>query len=488
MDKFRELFYKVSLEKFDFVAEVDVNTGEMRVIRAEKTIGSLDLESFPLFVSQLSRIVFSEDVSVVRKKTGLSNIQKVSKGTKEDHCQFRIADTSSDSLTWYDLGVVPFNYDGRELALILIRDINLWLIHNMETKNRYLKNCAERDPLTGVYNKVAVADLVDEYIRRKGKDGRHALLLCDIDNFKLINDRFGHPFGDTILKEISSSIVSCFRSDDIVGRIGGDEFVVFVDNIPRREYIASAAQKFCESAHSTIKMSGGNVTTSASIGIAIYPDDGENFQSLYNNADWAMYSVKASGKNGYRFYDEAVCDSDVFVMKNTSITSEREQRRSKQVHISDHMFNILFDSKDLDSSVAKVLKLLGGYFDLSRIYVFLNEAGHSLRQAYHWEAEGVSPIDAPRKSAVLMRRRLENAVKNNHSIMYCRDITKAPEDLIALFDSCGDDAKAFMHCSIVRGTHLCGFVGFEDCRRVRVWTEDESRKLIYLCKLLRLLL
>lgn len=171
-------------------------------------------------------------------------------------------------------------------------------------KGRVLENKADTDLLTDLYNKVATERKIQDYIE-ENPNGRGLIFVLDIDNFKKINDTMGHAFGDTLLKTLGKEIKSEFRVTDIIGRTGGDEFMVFLkdvtdDVIVERE--ASRITKFFQD----FKAGGDYVkySATASIGAAIFPDDAKSFKDLYVAADQALYRAKKRGKNQLVFYNE----------------------------------------------------------------------------------------------------------------------------------------------------------------------------------------
>lgn len=163
---------------------------------------------------------------------------------------------------------------------------------------------AEMDAMTKIYNKVATREKINACIENSRKQDKHALLIVDMDNFKKINDTFGHLKGDEVLKEGVGHLKNMFRGDDIIGRIGGDEFVVFMSNVTSREDIVKKARSIGKAFLKTHSQDGVDVTVSASIGISIYPMDGGDYEELLDKSDKALYEVKKNGKNGFCFYHE----------------------------------------------------------------------------------------------------------------------------------------------------------------------------------------
>jgi len=130
-----------------------------------------------------------------------------------------------------------------------------------------------------------------------------AMLFVDLDRFKPINDSYGHTVGDRVLQEIAGRLKGLFRSVDTVCRLSGDEFLVVITGVCSREDIACAAEKVVSSLNADMLIDGNVLTVTPSIGIAVYPQDGEDMEALILNSDVAMYRSKKAGGNGYSFFN-----------------------------------------------------------------------------------------------------------------------------------------------------------------------------------------
>ena len=171
-------------------------------------------------------------------------------------------------------------------------------------KQEQLEEKADTDLLTGLNNKLATERKIKEYIAKNPKS-RAMMFILDIDNFKKINDTMGHAFGDEVLRSLGQQIGSIFRASDIIGRVGGDEFFIFLKNIMMDETIKKEAKKV-ENFFQDFKT--GEYTkysATASIGVAIFPEEGADFDSLYKAADQALYKAKKRGKNQLAFYNDS---------------------------------------------------------------------------------------------------------------------------------------------------------------------------------------
>lgn len=162
---------------------------------------------------------------------------------------------------------------------------------------------AETDQLTGFLNKISTGLKVNELIKEYSSESG-TMFLIDIDDFKLLNDTYGHHEGDIFLRELTSKIALAFRSTDILGRVGGEEFIIFVNGLGDvRELVEEKAKEIEKICHTIRLEKAPGKEFSCSIGIAVYPDDGMGYAELFDKADSAMYRIKKNGKNGYAFFE-----------------------------------------------------------------------------------------------------------------------------------------------------------------------------------------
>lgn len=176
---------------------------------------------------------------------------------------------------------------------------------NIDAEKKQEKQLLEkmqRDSLSKLYNKAATHNHIQSLLSNHPKK-LFAFFILDIDNFKQVNDTFGHAAGDYIISEFSKILKGQFRKEDIIGRIGGDEFVVFIP-APSREWIEKKAQNLILALHHSFLCANELCHVSSSIGIAITPEGGTDFETLYKNADNALYHSKKLGKNRFTIYSK----------------------------------------------------------------------------------------------------------------------------------------------------------------------------------------
>ena len=164
---------------------------------------------------------------------------------------------------------------------------------------------AYHDTLTGLPNRLLLQDRFERAIAYADRArSKVALLFLDLDNFKTINDSLGHAVGDALLKEIASRLGECVRDTDTISRQGGDEFLIVLPELSDADATTPVLVKVMERLQDPFHAEGHELSTSVSIGIAVYPDDGKDFDTLLKKADMAMYRAKESGRNAYHFFDE----------------------------------------------------------------------------------------------------------------------------------------------------------------------------------------
>ena len=192
-----------------------------------------------------------------------------------------------------------------ELALVLAAiDLTELAIENKRSDER-IRHLAHSDELTGLPNRARfLQDLTQAIARGARSMHRVGLLFMDLDRFKNINDTFGHDAGDQVLCEVARRLRAAVRDVDIVARLGGDEFVVVVENVNDSGLLATIATKLIDQIVNPIEVGARQFHLTASIGISVYPNDGNDIHALIKNADVAMYRVKETGRNGFQFYAE----------------------------------------------------------------------------------------------------------------------------------------------------------------------------------------
>lgn len=194
---------------------------------------------------------------------------------------------------------------------VLIRDLQVTRVHlddemlRVKDSQANLTHLSRHDALTDLPNRLMMQECFEEAIALAEEDGtRVALMSFDLDNFKIINDSLGHAAGDELLRRIAERLKGLIRGSDTVSRQGGDEFLVLLGDVDSRETLELVARRFQELVARPLVLHDIELVTSLSIGISVYPDDGEDFGTLLKKAELAMYQAKAAGRNAYCLFSE----------------------------------------------------------------------------------------------------------------------------------------------------------------------------------------
>ncbi|MFM7315167.1 MAG: putative bifunctional diguanylate cyclase/phosphodiesterase [Cyanobium sp.] len=177
----------------------------------------------------------------------------------------------------------------------------------LETRNRDLKELARRDQLTTLPNRLGLLERAREALGRARRNGSDLLVVfLDLDRFKLVNDSLGHDSGDLLLQAVAERLNGTVRASDTVARLGGDEFVLIIEDLDDQFDAGHFAEKLHRAFAEPLSLNDQPMAVSPSIGVSIFPDDGDDIETLMRKADLAMYEVKSHGRNGWLFFTESM--------------------------------------------------------------------------------------------------------------------------------------------------------------------------------------
>lgn len=223
------------------------------------------------------------------------------KGSNQFEWLYRKAD---GKLFLADVHLSSLILSGKKVLYTSWRDVT----EEKKLKNS-LKYLAHHDTLTSLPNRTLFNDRLEQGIKKaKRGDTSLAIMFIDLDNFKPVNDTFGHDAGDKLLIAVSESLKKSLRSEDTLARIGGDEFTIIIEKVDTVEDIANLANKLMDSLIEPIEIDSNVFSVSLSMGISLYPQDADNAADLLKYSDIAMYKAKENGKNNFKFYKESIVE------------------------------------------------------------------------------------------------------------------------------------------------------------------------------------
>lgn len=351
-----------------------------------------------------------------------------------------------------------------------------------------LQHKAETDQLTGICNRSEAERQIQKYLH-ENRDSMGVLMIIDVDNFKQVNDTRGHMAGDIVLCEIASGMKKLMRRNDVVGRIGGDEFVIFMKYITSLDAAQNKARELLSMLNHLFETEKNMVNVTCSIGIAAYPEDGKTLKELLKNADRALYQSKIRGKNCYAFYQDHEwkdLEENTYFSTGTAIDSGLKYNENTN-QLTHYIFKCLYEEENTDQAINHVLEMVGRQLDVSRAYIFENmEDGHTCSNTYEWCKEGISPQIENLQNLNYQEFGNYDELFDDTLIFYCRDIHTLNAEQKQLFADQG--IHATLQCGFKNGEALGGFVGFDECTGKRLWTQTEVDTLILISQLISLFL
>ncbi len=359
---------------------------------------------------------------------------------------------------------------------------------NDNTANRekidQLREKAEKDHLTGLYNKVTTEHLIETKLRASKKNDKSALMIIDVDNFKSVNDKLGHLFGDIVLAQLAENLSQFFRSGDIIGRIGGDEFFVFIPQLASIDLIKSKAEKICEAFKKTFHEADIYVDISASIGIAIAPDHGKEFEALYKNADIALYSAKEKGKNRFEFFEGQI--QPTYQGTRTEIETQESVKASFKSNTVEYIFKLLFASEYAYDALKSTLGLIIEHFRFSSGYIGeIDENGLYLVNSFSYNID--DSIDAQPKEKIYHKINSTDLAKfqditTEGKIYDSRNHNIYSAEIKEYFKS--RDIKSLLLYPIIKDKAILGYVIFENRHEESDLNGAEIIELSTICNIL----
>jgi diguanylate cyclase (GGDEF)-like protein/PAS domain S-box-containing protein len=263
---------------------------------------------------------------------------------------------------------------------------------------------AYHDPLTKLPNRLLLRDRFDQAVgvSERHSTGLTALLFMDLDQFKSVNDSLGHEVGDRLLISVAKRLEANVREIDTVSRLGGDEFVIILTDMPDTPTVSCVAQKLLEQIGAVFEIDSYRLTSTTSIGIAVFPEDGDDFDTLLKLADTAMYHAKDCGRNTYRFYTDKM---------NTDALERLRMRNGLAEALVKHEFVLHYQPQfDLENGILTGLEALirwnnpeFGFMYPHRFIPVAEETGQIVpigewvvrevcRQAQAWKLQGYQPV------------------------------------------------------------------------------------------------
>ncbi len=339
-------------------------------------------------------------------------------------------------------------------------------------REQALRELAQRDAMTGLLNHDASEQAIEAAIRSHNGG---ALFILDIDDFKQVNDMLGHLFGDTFLRQVADTIRSFFRSQDIVGRFGGDEFIGFLSGA----HNVQLARRFAEDLVKAVKAIDvpelGQVR--CSVGVAIGNSGDLSMHELFKRADFALYEAKHGGKGSYAVFQG---EQKVFRMPEVESRSEVPETilDARPRMLAGDVFEILYHTGGSEEGIQQALAYVGRWMKVSRSYIFEHDpSGTFCSNTFEWCGEGETPQKEQLQHVLLSCDGVSLCDNfDAEGVFYCPDVSVLPQWQRDILEPQG--IGAMLQWAFRWNGEIRGFVGFDICGETYPWVKEQVDSLV----------
>lgn len=331
---------------------------------------------------------------------------------------------------------------------------------------------AERDLMTGVYNQLTVKHLIKREIENAPKGTCGALMIIDIDNFKQANDTMGHLFGDAIICSIADEISKIFCHGEIIGRIGGDEFIVYIQEIYEEELIEKT-RKLQEQVRKIYTGEDKGYQVSCSIGIVRNMSHQNIYEELFKKADMALYYVKSKGKNSFELFRNAQKHGNFTgystAMNRVDFNEERGNQLEKNAHpLILFALELLEKTRDTKNAVNMVLDRVCRYYNMDGMIMTKLKNPWIIEKSFQWMTHKTEIYDPNLYEYDLESwKHLEDHYDEN-------GVAEFTEEEINLKKKFHLELKSMLAVSIQERGNLCGYISYLDKKTKRSWSTEEK--------------
>lgn len=382
--------------------------------------------------------------------------------------RFRKSETSQ--FEWYAIDLVK--RDETNIYMGRIRNVN----ENVKEREEILRK-GYLDPLTKILQKEAVKSQIMEFLVKK-PEGNHIMIMLDIDYFKNINDTYGHLFGDYVIKATANALKKVVGSKGKVGRVGGDEFLLFIKNVNSREEIKTIARQI-RYALDNLLIRNQIFRCSSTLGITSYPKDGEDFETLFKKADIALYRGKIKGRDCHIIYDEELHGK----ITRGDISSEEltcSNIGSRVGYISE-VLETLLNTKNINESILCALDRTGNFFNLHKIAIY-DLVDEKLREIKSWTSNKYKITNLEVTKNLSLSKYLDLFISDNLAFFNDSSLYKSVNrDLYNVLTEC--HVSSGIAVLLFENEKINGLMFFFMQDEKRVWSRDEIFNLSMVAKI-----
>ena len=355
-------------------------------------------------------------------------------------------------------------------------------INNIDEQKKheeYINELKQRDSLTKLYNHGAIKKKITNYLENEGKNNINAFIIIDIDNFTYINKKIGEIFGDAILINIASNIKDELRGDDLIARIGGDKFLVFLKDVEGKEQVLNCVKRIQDIIQETSIGDIKELHITCSIGVTVYPSDGRTYDELFINTDKALYFAKVYGKNRFETYQANLMEA----RENNQLYNEYGDTdniadfESFEQDVTSKFLDIMSKARDLKEGIEESLAMIGNKFKASNVNI-IQLSNNRLVVNYNWSINGIkhNKDDIELVADEIFRDRYCEYLDENN-ILCLNNVKNLDKRFPAkwLFEKF--NVSSMLQCIMRENDNIHAVISICDTRCNHNWTENERRAL-----------
>ena len=358
-------------------------------------------------------------------------------------------------------------------------------MENIDDRKRMELRIADenmRDPLTKLYEGDHAEKLINDYLAEQDGSEYAGMLLIDVDNFSGLTEQMGATFADEMLKSMAADLDEIFYTSDILGRVGGDVFIILMKNIKKIPDIEKKMQEIQDVVHKTYSEAKVKFTSTVTIGASVFPMDGKECEELYRNAEKALVYEKEQGKNRYGLYDPAKEEeyNKLHIEEiHNKIKQRHELEKTYERRESDSLIELAFklidESKDTDSAINLLLRQITRQMGLDAICV-RHRVGREYRLTYPYRCI-MGDFFTEEDDIVLTEEEWKKGIariKANNGLVCCNDVEQQEDEFLR------ESAKkygirAYVRCSYFEKEEYNGSIDFVSCTGAREWSKSDKQ-------------
>ncbi len=486
-----ELQLRVEQRKYQIIAdysncglwEYDIAThkySQSRKLEGKWSTSNLNIENYRETVKSWG-LIHPEDIAIFD-----AYCDSMDRGDAEFEYDLRAASDAARFIWLRYIGGAIYDFNQNPIKIVgKTLDVT-----KEKTEYAALVKKTTHDPLTQLYNNEATREIVEEsLVKADFKGSGKVLYIIDIDNFKVMNERWGHLYGDSVLERFADTLLAFFSADDVVGRIGGDEFLVLCHSGINEEQAKLLAESFKYRVHSLDLKDGEHV--SVSIGITMFPKHAKTYDALFRSAEIALFHAKKNGKDGYVMFnkhmsrDSSIGESIQKIEMSPIINIVPKEMNNIDKELFDYSFETICAAENFSEALRMILSEIGIYFHLGHILVL--EYNYGLLKAFITESwshhEGIHAKEEIEHNYTKSWRELERCFYRQNCILYnSEQKAECNERISQLFEK--NHIKAAIQFPIFDGNQLVGILSFEDENTKREWSTTETATLSSITKMI----